>query len=193
MKLDRTFYHSWYLVVLGSLCPVIILEVTAENNNTTPGWYGNTTQEDGSGEDDQHPGNFTSNLQPTGDRNVSEDTLHIAQENQIDDHQQVLPEDHFIWSKNDLTYAFEGRVLLGHVMVEYDNAYSVTQCSHRCMRHVPECKSYNYHADTHSCQLNSISDLEAPDDLRNMTGATYYRTTAFQAHRVSLYCCTGLH
>ena len=90
------------------------------------------------------------------------------------------------WSINDLTYAFEGQALLGYVIVEYDNAYSVTQCSDRCMRHVPECKSYNYQGDTHSCQLNSMSDLEAPQDLRNMTGTTYYRTSAFQTHTVSL-------
>ena len=190
MKLDRTFYHSWYLVVLGCLCPVIILKA---DNNTTLGWYGNTTQEDGSGEDEQHPGNFTSNIQIAGDRNVSEDLQYTAQDNQIDDHQQVLPVDHFIWSKNDLTYAFEGKALLGHVLVEYDNAYSVTQCSDRCMRHVPECKSYNYEADTHSCQLNPISDLEAPDDLRNMTGVTYYRTTAFQAQRVSGHWYNEIH
>ena len=112
MKLGRTFYHSWYLVVLGSLCPLIIQEVKADNT-TTLGWYRNTTHDNGSGEDEQYPGNFTSNIEVTGNRNISEDTQHTAQDNQIDDHQNVLPEDHFIWSKNDLTYAFEGQGSVG--------------------------------------------------------------------------------
>ena len=183
MKLDRTFYHSWYLAVLGILWPLLIIGVKTE---TTTEQYESTILDEGSVEVQDAPGNFIGDeLMTVNGQNTSKSTHNNAQDNQIDDHPEILPEDHFIWNKNDLTYAFEGQALLGHVMVEYDNAYSVTQCSVRCMRHVPECRSYNYQEDTHICQLNSISDLEVPEDLQNITGTTYHRTTAYQTHEVS--------
>ena len=90
MKLDRTFYHSWYLVVLGSLCPLV-------KADTTVGWLDTSVQDDGSGELEQDFGNSTSNIQVTGGQNGTQETQHNAQDNQIDDHQDILlPTDHFI-------------------------------------------------------------------------------------------------
>ena len=180
MKLGRNFYCSWYLVVLGSLWPLLFLGVKAE----TTAQYESTNQDVGSGEVQDFPGNVTSDEQVTSGQNTSENPHHYTQENQTNPHLEK-PKDHFIWSKDESTYSFEGQALSGHVMVEYGNAYLVTQCSDRCMRHVPECKSYNYQKDTHSCQLNSRSDLEVPEDLINVTSTTYYRTTAFQTNEVS--------
>ena len=183
MRLDRTFYRSWYLVVLGSLWPLLLLGVNAQ---PTTGQYESTIQDESSGEVQDVPGNFTSDEQMiVSGKNNSKSSHNSTQDNQIDIHQEILPKDHFIWSENDLTYVYEGQALVGHVMVQHDNAYSVTQCSDRCMRHVPECRSYNYQVDTHICELNSKSDLEVPEDLQNITGTTYYRTTAFQTPRVS--------
>lgn len=181
MKLDRTFYRSWYLVVLSCLWLLFIVGISSE---TTAG-YQSQYQDDGSGEVQIPVGNDTTDAEMTSNE-TSTASSHNAQDNQIDDHQEILPTDHFIWRQDDLTQAFEEQALLGYVMVEYNNAYSVTQCSDRCLRHVPECRSYNYQEDTHSCQLNSESDLDAPEALHNFTGVTYYRTTVFQTHQVSL-------
>ena len=181
MRLDRTFYLGWFLLVLCGWLNLLGVGVTAQTTQLQ-----DVLQEEpssGEGED----------TFPMGDRNETEitsrnETLeHVEEPKQDEIELEEPPDDHFIWTKSETNgYIQEDTEFMGHVMMSFDDAYLSTQCSERCMSHVPKCNSFNFEADTFICQLNTESDVTIPAALaHNNTGSTYYRSQALSTRDVS--------
>ncbi len=177
MKLDRTFYCSWFLVVLGSFGPRFFVGAQGQ---LVPG---ELPSQNGSRADLDSPlaTNATGHQTDMADSG-SNATVYGG----------PSPTDHFIWEATTRDNASDGQALMGHVLQDFGDTYTVTQCALRCMRRVPDCKSFNFREELHSCSLNSRSDLDSPAGLASVNGSVYHRLETFQTHQVRRFAKTQL-
>ncbi len=183
MRLDRTFYLSWFLLLLCGWLGLLGVGVTAQTTQLQDVLQ----EEPSSGEgEDTFPKEMT-DIRNGNETEITSRNVTQEESKPVEIESQEPPDDHFIWTRSETNgYIQEDTEFQGHVMVTYDDAFLSTQCSEHCMSHVPKCNSFNYRADTFSCQLNSESDVTIPSALaQNVSGSTYYRPQALSARAVS--------
>ena len=91
----------------------------------------------------------------------------------------------YTWTLANKSPTRSGKLLSGHVLMEYENIRIVTQCAQKCLQST-NCKSFNFLQDSRKCQLNTATHVQYPDDVTDSRHAQYYLRTAFSVDKVRL-------
>lgn len=91
---------------------------------------------------------------------------------------------YYEWQVDTSKHEHSDRALRGHTLRDVQGVKLLPLCARFCLddRH---CQSLNFNPSAELCELNNVTHIEAPNDIRQETGSEYYPRSSFNVDPVS--------